>query len=257
MPNPFSDPLGAGGIWGPKFGNQQLPSGYTPGYPPGMSGSDFQGGSYPTFDPSSIPGSTPNNFGWGDIGSFIGSVDGQAGFGLGDLLALYGMYNAFKGSSKAGSAATQALGLQSALAGGAAANAQELFAGARPIREKAEELLMNRLAAGPGAGVSMPDLSSVVDTANPFRQNFGAVPRPTAAAAPAPSTGGDGGQQVVTPPVVSTPAEGPSGGHNSPPGAPPRGTGVVPPPVASGGTGVAPSDGLEKRRRGSVPVHAY
>lgn len=107
-------------------------------------------------------------------------------------------------SKKQGDRASQLGGEQVALAREQAEIARKLFEQASPIRDQATDLLLERLRQGRRA---MPDLTGLVDSANPFRSQFRMpVPPPPPQS---PGTGGSGsgtGAPPVLPPVPTPPA---------------------------------------------------
>lgn len=92
--------------------------------------------------------------------------------------------------------------------------AQALMAGATPIRQAAEAALLARLKAGPGFGVSIPNLQGVVDNRNPFRKNYAMplAPPPAAPMAPPPLA------SVLMPPAAP-PMPLPASAGMTPPGS--------------------------------------
>jgi hypothetical protein len=102
------------------------------------------------------------------LGSALGKLDGQPGFGLGDLLSGAAGVAGTIGSIKAGNARNKLLESQANLA-------NELATESKPLRTAAQAALLQRIQAGPRP---IPSLAGVMDTANPFRKNFGAIPPP-------------------------------------------------------------------------------
>lgn len=174
----------------------RLPQTSGPGAPPTMGGSSggfFSGGGADGKGNLGTLGDWGGKIaGWfGGGGGGGGEGQGQGGGsdvlqkilqGAGLVAGTVGAYNAWKQSGKSSELAGAAAGKAGQLADAQAAYGSELIAGQRPIRQRSEAAMLERLDTGRRAPTSLAHLT---DTANPFRANFQAAP-PSPAPSPTP-----------------------------------------------------------------------